>query len=278
MANKVSQDDQVTLNLDSFYINLIVVQEDLECYELMHLMQFNQILFYIEEDNILRSKFGFKDSRYAMGYSKKDNWPFLIVDSSSEEIDTASLQGKDSIIQYFQEQKLMGDVKNHSAYEKQGLKWVEETAIPAYNLLKSTFKGRFQYSFTSKNFRFGRIQYEGSKIISSYLWKILKVFYFYFKDASLRKEYRDLLKHRYQRMHDVFDEWETRLGEGPYHGGNSPDAADFKMFSLAYSHNHMFAIQKLLKSRGEEDQSFLVWYKRMSNDCRNIFTEATKYT
>jgi hypothetical protein len=278
MALKISKEDQVTLNLDSFYINLIVIQEELECYELMHLMQFNQILFYIEEDNILRSKLGFKDSRYAMGYSKKDNWPFLIVDSSSEQINSTSLQGKESIIQYFQEQKIMGEVKNYSVYEKQGLEWIEETAIPAYNLLKSTFRGRFQYSFTSKNFRYGKIQYEGSRIISAYLWKILKTFYFYFKDTSLRREYKDLLKHRYQRMHDVFDEWEERLSNESYHGGNSPDAADFKMFSLAYSHNHMFCIQKLLKSRGDEDQKFLVWYKKMNNGCRNIFTEATKYT
>lgn len=61
-----------------------------------------------------------------MGYTKNDLWPFLIIDSSTEMLDTTEVQGKDAIIKYFQEKGLMQDVKSHSAYEKQGFAWIEE--------------------------------------------------------------------------------------------------------------------------------------------------------
>lgn len=47
----VSDEDIVTLNLDSFYINLICIPEELECYEIMHILQYNGILIHVDEDN-----------------------------------------------------------------------------------------------------------------------------------------------------------------------------------------------------------------------------------
>lgn len=108
-------------------------------------MQYYQILFYLEEDNIMKSLLGRRDIRKDMGFAKDDRWPFLVVDSSTDDLDTATVQGKDAIVEYFRQHKLMGDDRAHSAYEKQGLQWVQESAIPAYELIKYTFKGRLQF-------------------------------------------------------------------------------------------------------------------------------------
>lgn len=162
----------------------------------MHLMQYNGIKFEVEEDNLLRSKFGFRDSRMDMGFTKKDNWPFLIVDSSSEIIDSAVVQGKDGIIEYFAEQGLIADNRNHSAYEKQGLEFVDFTAIPMFQLLASPLKGNIQFYFSSKHFRYASVSYEASKILMRYIWKINSAVYSYIAGRRFRKENRDKVKNR----------------------------------------------------------------------------------
>ncbi len=36
----------------------------------------------------------------------------------------------------------------------------------------------------------------------------------------------------FDKIHDVFDSWGTRLGDEVYHGGeHGPDACDFRMYS-----------------------------------------------
>lgn len=269
--SQITREEFVAPDFDSFYINLIVVPEELECFEIMHIMQYNQIMFHLEEDNILRSKLGLRDIRKDMGFTKNDTWPFLIVDSSSESIETAAIQGKDNIMDYFQTQGLMTDVRTHSAYETQGLAWVEDKAIPAFDLLKSTLRGRFQFNFTSKSFRYSQPSLEASKILSKYIWKIYRTFYFHLKSFKTRREVRDQIKNRFQLFHEMLDEWEKRLGEHRYHGGNRPDAVDFKMYSLSTAHHHMFTVKKLLSARSNKDSKFDKWYKDMNNNCRNSF-------
>lgn len=270
-AVNTKREDYVTVDLDSFYINLIVIPEELECFEIMHIMQYNQILFYLEEDNILRSKLGLRDLRKDMGFSKNDYWPFLVVDSSSEMLDTAGIQGKDNIIEYFVNHGLMRNVRTHSAFETQGLEWIEKKAIPSFDLLKSTFKGKFQFYFTSKNFRYARTTTEASAILRNYLWKIVRAFYFHFKEYSKRKQIRSEIKDRFQIFHELIDEWEQMLSDNRYHGGKEPDAVDFKFYSLCNAHIHMFIMKRLLQARGGEDTKFRVWYQTMHQSCRNTF-------
>lgn len=109
-----------------------------------------------------------------MGFTKNDYWPFLIVDSSTEMVYTTEVQGKDDIIKYFLDLGLIRDYCTHSAYEKQGLQWINDKAIPVYDLLKHTLRGKLQYYFTSKNFRYQKSSYEASVILRGYLWKLYK--------------------------------------------------------------------------------------------------------
>lgn len=227
-------------------------------------MQYNQILFHLEEDNCLWSKIGLRDIRKDMGFSKDDKWPFLLVDSSTPNLPTADLQGKDNIVKYFTEINLMTDVMNHSGYEKQGLSFVTEKAIPAFELLKLTLKGLLQFYFTSKNFRYSKVTFQYRIIQKSFIWKIFKSFYYYIAKFSIRWSNRENVKQRYQIFHDVIDEWEKRLDKNNFHGGKEPDAADFKMYSLCNAHMHMFVVKNLLNTRNSDESKFKLWYQLMN--------------
>ena len=266
------KENATAINFDSYYINLIVVPEEFECFEIMHILQYYQILFHLEEDNWLRSKFGFRDIRKDMGFSKEDKWPFLIVDSSTPSLPSTELQGKDSIIQYFKEINLMSDVMKHSGYEKQGLTFIIEKAIPAFDLLKSTLKGNIQFYLTTKNFRYARSTLQSKEVLRKFLWKVFKSFYYYSLNLPNRFSNNARIKERYQIFHDIIDEWETRLGKNNFHGGDEPDAADFKMYSLWNAHMHMFIMKNLLNARGKEDTKFKLWYQLMHQACQNTFS------
>mmetsp|Transcript_21850 Transcript_21850/g.19389 ORF Transcript_21850/g.19389 Transcript_21850/m.19389 type:complete len:239 (+) Transcript_21850:389-1105(+) len=237
----------------------------------MHIMQYNQVIFSIEEDNALRSKIGLRDIRKEMGFTKQDTWPFLLVDSSSPVIDTADIQGKDSIVEFFIDQGLLYDVKTHSAYEKQGIDWISTRALSAFELLKATFRGKFQYYFVSKNFAHSTSGIEGAKIVRSFMWKMYKPLHYHITEIKERRGRKDEIKNRFQNFHDIIDEWEMRIGENKYHGGSGPDGADFKMYSLAFAHHHMYSIKNLLRSRGGMDQKYNIWYARMNQELHNKF-------
>lgn len=201
-----------------------------------------------------------------MGFGKDDQWPFLIIDSSTELLDTGEIQGKDSIVEYFVARDLIQDVKTHSAYEKQGIEWVVDRAIPAYDLLKSNLRGKYQYYFVSKGMAYRKPTIEAGTIVREALWKFYKPLHYHVMDYRIRKTLREEIKNRFQIFHDTIDEWEARLDGNRFHGGNLPDAADFKMYSLAFAHNHMFSVKKLLKSRGDREPKFNNWFVSMQ-DC-----------
>lgn len=218
--------------------------------------------FNVDEDILVRSQIGFTDNRKHMGFHKTDHWPFLTVDSSSEFIMNTALQGKDSIIDFFAEEGLIADFRQHSAYEKQGIEWIDTRAIDMFKLITSTFRGKFQFYFTTKHFRYAAHTFEARVILLRYFWKLYSSFYWYIRDRKFRKQHREDIKDRFSIYHDVIDEWEERLSENKFHGGKQPDAADFKMFSLCSQHNHMFMVRMLMKGRGKDTQ-FENWYKDM---------------
>ncbi|CAI2372762.1 unnamed protein product [Moneuplotes crassus] len=273
--NRVDQsmkvEDFVKLDLDSYYINLIVVPEIQECYEIFHILQANQVEFHVEEDNTLRSKIGLTDIRKEMGFGKDDQWPFLIVDSSTDMLDTAEVQGKDNIVRYFLDLGLLKDVKTYSAYESQGIDWINQTAVPAYNLMKHTLRGKFQYYFVSKNFLHMKVSIEAGKILRNYLWKFYKPLHYHITERRDRKGLKEEIQNRIQIFHDMADAWEERLDNNRFHGGEVPDAADFKMYSLAFAHNHMFSVRKIFQAREPHSRKFEAWYTFMTQECKPYF-------
>ena len=68
-------------------------------------------------------------------------------------------------------------------------------------------------------------------------------------------------------VQDHLDTFVTRLNGNPFHGGEYPDAADFRMFSCINRFQATKTMMLLLKGRGEEDPLDL-WFKRMGQVCR----------
>lgn len=88
----------------------------------------------IEEDNF------FGHSRKDMGFQKTDNYPLLLIDSSSAEMPPAELSEKDAILTFLFNNGLIGSYKTYSAFEKQGLEFVEKEFKPALDDLFRDFR------------------------------------------------------------------------------------------------------------------------------------------
>lgn len=77
-----------------------------------------------------------------------------------------------------------------------------------------------------------------SEILFKYLWKIYKVFYYSLTEGKLfiSKSQR---KEQMETFMKVLKEWEFKLAKETFHGGKTPDAADFKCYSAIQMHQHM---------------------------------------
>jgi len=54
-----------------------------------------------------------------------------------------------------------------------------------------------------------------------------------------------------------------------FHGGQGPDAVDFRMYAWLHRFSHTFTMKKLLFARGSKEDKLLVWYDRMDRLCKN---------
>ena len=84
----------LTANFSSFHNLVIVVPEEPDCYEVVHVLNYFGFPFAVEEDNFFRS------SRKEMGFAPDDSYPFLVINSSSEEMPEADLASKDGILSF----------------------------------------------------------------------------------------------------------------------------------------------------------------------------------
>ena len=110
----------VTADFSSFFNLLVVVPEEPDCYEVVHVLNYYGFPFKTEEENF------FRHSRKDFGFTADDDYPFLVINSSSEEMPEAYIASKDGILTFLFNQGLIGSYKSHSVYEKQGLEMIEE--------------------------------------------------------------------------------------------------------------------------------------------------------
>ena len=73
---------------------MIVVPESPDSYETINVLNYFGFPHEVEEDNPLGH------SRKDMGFQKTDEYPLLMIDSNTEDMPSADLVGKDSILQY----------------------------------------------------------------------------------------------------------------------------------------------------------------------------------
>ena len=55
---------------------------------------------------------------------------------------------------------------------------------------------------------------------------------------------------------------------GNFHGGEAPDAADFRVYSWINRFIHTFTMKSLLLARGGKEDKLIVWIDRMDKLCK----------
>lgn len=76
-----------------YYSLLIVAPEEVDSYECVHVLNYFNFPFNLEEDNILKPLV-----KKEMGFSSEDGYPCLMIESSKEEIPNLDLSGTDIIL------------------------------------------------------------------------------------------------------------------------------------------------------------------------------------
>ena len=67
-------------------------------------------------------------------------------------------------------------------------------------------------------------------------------------------------------IHTVFDEWIERLGGNKVHGGERPDASDFRMYA-ELMRVETLPIMKGIMAKRPRGCKFTAWYKLMVRSC-----------
>ncbi|CDW79426.1 UNKNOWN [Stylonychia lemnae] len=181
---KQHQQDMVVAEFSSFYCLLIVVPESIECYETAHILRYYDFPINIEEDNILK-----QEVKKEMGFRKDDQYPLLLIDSSSNEMPSCELTTQYQITSF--------------------LEFLDQNVTPLIEDIYKDFRPLMQFYLHPKHFKKANIVQEPGIFLRSYLSKMSK-----------REKYAKL-----QKQLDVFVE---RLQGNLYHGVDRPDAVDFR--------------------------------------------------
>ena len=75
---------------------------------------------------------------------------------------------------------------------------------------------------------------------------------------------------KYARFQESMDTFVSRMVEGTaFHGGQGPDAVDFRVYSWLHRYSHTFTMKSLLFARGGKQDKLIVWYDRMDRLTKN---------
>lgn len=142
----VSDASQIT-DLSSYYNLLIVQHEDIDSYQAANILNYFGFPFNVEEEDFMRS------SRKAFEFSKTDAYPYLVMNSSHEEMPNADLSGLETILSFLFNNGLISNYRSYSAYEQQGLDFVEGKLEPAIHELRSDWRTLAQFHMRPKHFK-----------------------------------------------------------------------------------------------------------------------------
>ena len=146
-GDSVVVNENFAFNPGSFYNLLIVIPEEVDCYETMNVLNYYGFPFHIEEDNTFR-----QGNKLEMGFSKEDYYPVMMIDSSTAEMPPADLIQKDHILSHLHNLGLIGSHKSHSAFEKQGLQAMYDgVEVPLADVF-TEFRPHMQFYLQPKHF------------------------------------------------------------------------------------------------------------------------------
>jgi len=155
----------------SSYYNLLVVNHaQVGSYETLNILNYFGFPIHVEEEDFWGS------SRKDFSFSKTDEYPFLVINSSHEEMPNVDLAGRENILAFLYNKSLIGTYRSYGAYEQQGLDWVETNLEPAVNELLKDWKTLAQFHMRPKHFKQGKMSIEGHTNVKRYLFKLVLYF------------------------------------------------------------------------------------------------------
>ena len=105
---------------------------------------------------------------------------------------------------------------------------------------------------------------EGHTNIKLYSYKLIT-----FLQELITSEKLDCTKAElYEKVQLALDEFVDRMvqnGENQFHGGDGPDLADFRAYSVLQRVQHTFIVMKIMEDR--EDRTLINWYAAMKRLC-----------
>lgn len=236
----ISSETAITADFDSFYNLMIVVPESPDCYEAINVLNYYGFPHEVEEDNPLGH------SRKDMGFEKTAEYPLLMIDSNTEDMPAADLVGKHEILRYLYSNQLIGDYMSRSAWESQGLDWVDEHVQPAIEDIFRDWRAIVQFYSQLKHFRMANInRLQPAQQVYKYLAKMYKAVVVH--TAERKNNSRAPLVEKHARFQSVMDEYCDRMGDKHFHGGERPDAVDFRTFSLLQRVYPTFTVKTLFE-------------------------------
>ncbi len=255
MASTVTTD----ASYNQFYNLLIVTPEQKDCYETVNILHYFGFPFNVEEEEYrgqVRKEFGF---------SKDDQYPLLMIDSSSPDMQAQDQVGKEAILSHLYKLNLIGLYMSHSAYEKVGLRFCEEEFEPALDDIFRQLWPTLQFYSAVKMFRTAKFdQTKPVTALAGQVWKLKKAFGHYLRERKNDSKLSKLEK--VARLQALCDDYVKRMDGQEFHGGKIPDAVDFRLFSLLDRVLHTNVIIQMFKAR-EADIKFELWFRRMSELC-----------
>ena len=255
----VTDASQIT-DVSSYYNLLIVSHDDIDSYQTVNILNYFGFPFEVEEEDYWGS------SRKAFQFSKSDPYPYLVMDSSHEEMPNAELVGLEHILSFLYNNSLISTYRSYGVYEKQGLDFTEEKLKPAVDDLQNDWRTLAQFHMRPKHFRQGKMSIEGHTNIKLYCFKLVT-----FMSQLLTRERTSKTKAElYESVQVALDELQERIkatGEGSlFHGGATPDLVDFRAYSIINKMAHTFVVIQILNDR--EDPTIMAWYSQMRQLCK----------
>jgi hypothetical protein len=235
-----------------FYVLLLPEQTD--CYELVSLLNFYNIRYKGLEDSpvsksILKQMLGLR-SRID---HKKLAFPYLFFETSEDP--TQTFEGFENIVQFLLANNFIHDYRSHTVYEKEGAKFIK-IFEDCFEKEMKKFANKFSFFFRTTNFKEARYWYHAHKDgyiyrnrLFSRIYRLGKSIMADFKfNMQKKKVKKTLFDENEQIIIESIKTWIQRLNNNPFHGGDCPDEADFKLYAIMRKYTTCRGINFMMKT------------------------------
>lgn len=257
---------------DNLRFYIIVVPEKIESYLLLSILNYNKILYKSFEDSLFSKQIlgSFLGYEFRKSY-KNYNFPFFQLEASSEN-EIVRIDNYNKIIEFLIENNIIKDFRTFSAYEQGGI----EFSNRFLDLMKRQFLlPTNKISFYLKPFNIEECEsfQDTSSLRLRFLSKIYRICYYFLNDFySYIKERKNLKRNIFEEnLRQLILEWDSRLNKNSFHGGDAPDEADFRVYSIIKKYKNCNKINNMIKKC--KSNSFNEWEARIDLLSRKFINE-----